>query len=108
MGASDQREAVVLVEGLRYILPKGIAGASRRYPPPAAVVGVRPQQIAHGAFVRHLLDAVERTDVVQRIDAGRQPAVEAEDLVIDEGGQGKVIEEIGKESAVCRGQTELC
>ena len=99
VGASDQCEVVVLVEGLRDILAEGVAGPSRRYAPPAAVVGVRPQQIAHGAFMRHFLDTVERTNVVQGVDAGRQPAVETKDLVIDEGRQGKVIEEIGKESA---------
>ncbi len=46
--------------------------------------------------MRHLLYPIQRTDVVQGINAGRKTAVEAEDLVVDEGGKGEVVEEVGK------------
>lgn len=52
--ARDQVEAVGVVELLADVLPEGVAGPARRDAPAAAVVGVRPQQIAHGALVRHL------------------------------------------------------
>jgi hypothetical protein len=44
--------------------------------------------------MRNLLYPVKGTDVVKSVDAGRQPAVEAEDLVIDQGRERKVIEEV--------------
>lgn len=44
----------------------------------------------------HLLYAVERSDVIEGVDAGRETSVEAEDLVVDEGGKGEVVEEIGE------------
>ena len=40
------------------------------------------------------LNSVERSDIIQGIDAGRKPAVQAEDLVVDQGGEGEVVEEI--------------
>jgi len=43
-----------------------------------------------------LLDAVQRTDVIECVDTGRQTSVETEDLVIDESGQGEIIEEVGE------------
>lgn len=44
----------------------------------------------------HLLDTVQSTDVIQCIDTRGQTAVEAEDLVVDEGGKGEVIKKVGK------------
>ena len=35
-------------------LPKCVARAARRDAPAAAVIWIRPQQVAHGALVRHL------------------------------------------------------
>lgn len=46
--------------------------------------------------MRDLLDSVQSSDVIQRVDAGRQTTVEAEDLVVDEGGEGEVVEHICK------------
>jgi len=46
--------------------------------------------------MRDLLYAVKRSDVVESIDTWGETTVEAEDLIIDEGGERKVIEEIGE------------
>jgi hypothetical protein len=46
--------------------------------------------------MRNFLDPVQRTNVVQSIDGGTQTAVQAEDLVLDESGERKVVEKIGK------------
>jgi hypothetical protein len=46
--------------------------------------------------VRHLLDPVQSPDVIESVDAGGQTAVQAEDLVVDEGGEGQVVEEVGE------------
>lgn len=58
MSTGDERQAVVVVEGLADVLAKGVASATRGNAPSAAVVGVGPEQIAHRALVRHLLNAV--------------------------------------------------
>jgi hypothetical protein len=44
--------------------------------------------------MRHLLDAVQRPDVVKSVNAGRQATVQTEDLVVDECGQREVVEKI--------------
>ena len=45
--------------------------------------------IAHGPLVRHLLHAILLQDVRQRVDAGREAAVQAEDLLLDQSRQRK-------------------
>lgn len=50
MGAGHQREAVGVVEGFRDVLSEGVAGAAGGDAPPAAVVGVGPQQVTHRAL----------------------------------------------------------
>lgn len=42
------------------------------------------------------LDSVERSDVVEGVNAGRQPAVQAENLVVDECSEGEIVEEVGE------------
>ena len=44
----------------------------------------------------HLLYAIQAPDVVEGVDAGAKAAVKTEDLVINEGGKRKVVEEVGK------------
>lgn len=44
----------------------------------------------------NLLDPVEGSDVIESIDARRETSVQAEDLVVDEGGEGEVVEQVGK------------
>lgn len=44
----------------------------------------------------NLLDPVQGSDVIQRVNARRQSTVETEDLVLDQGGQGQEVEKVGK------------
>jgi hypothetical protein len=46
--------------------------------------------------MRNLLDPVQRSDVVEGVDAGGETAVKAEDLILDQGGEGKIVEEVGE------------
>jgi hypothetical protein len=80
MGPRDECQSVVVVKRLRDVLPERISSAPRRDSPAATVVRVGPEKIAHGPFVRHFLDAVNRTDVVQRVDRRGKSTVKAEDL----------------------------
>lgn len=52
VGSGHQREAVGVVEGLRDVLAKRVAGPPGGDAPAAAVIRVRPQQVAHGALQR--------------------------------------------------------
>lgn len=96
MCSCNKSQAVVVIECFRDILPKGVTSTTGRDTPAASVVGVTPEQIAHGPLVRNFLDPIERTNVVQSIDRGAQTAVQAEDLVLDKSGERKVVEKIGK------------
>lgn len=44
----------------------------------------------------NFLYTIECSDVIKGIDAGGETSVEAEDLVVDKGGKGKVVEEVGE------------
>jgi hypothetical protein len=46
--------------------------------------------------MRNFLYAIEGSDVVKSVDAWGETSVEAEDLVVDKGSEGEVIEEVGK------------
>ncbi len=46
--------------------------------------------------MRNFLNSVEGTDIVECVNAGRKPTVQAEDLIVDQGGEREVIEEVGE------------
>lgn len=96
MGPRNECQSVVMVESLRDILPKGVTSTSGRDPPSTPVIGVGPEQVAHGSFMRNFLDPVESPDVVEGVDARGEAAVKAEDLVVDEGGEREVVEQVGE------------
>jgi len=46
--------------------------------------------------MRNFLYTIECSDVIKGIDAGGETSVEAEDLVVDKGGEGEVVKEVGE------------
>ena len=68
MSPCDERQAVVVVESLRNVLAECVASATGRYSPPTAVVRIRPEEIAHGSFMRNLLHPVDRPDMVESVN----------------------------------------
>ena len=56
----------------------GIQSPTRHF-----LIGVRPQQIAHPAFVRQLALPIDQTDLVQRGDRRGEAAVHAEEAAVD-------------------------
>ena len=46
--------------------------------------------------MRNFLNPVERADVVECVNAGGEATVEAEDLVVNQGGKRKVVEEVSE------------
>ena len=73
-------------------LTEGVSRPPGRYSPPAPIIRVGPEQIAHGSLVGNLLETVQGSDVVQRVDAGGQTAVETEYLTVNQRRQGQVVE----------------
>ena len=92
-----QIQAVLVVVLLGYVLPKGEAGSAGTDAPPGPIVGVGPEQVAHGALVGDLLNPIELPHVVEGVDGRAEAAVEAEYVIIDEGRQGEVVKEVGEE-----------
>mmetsp|Transcript_18257 Transcript_18257/g.47080 ORF Transcript_18257/g.47080 Transcript_18257/m.47080 type:complete len:290 (-) Transcript_18257:265-1134(-) len=94
--ADDEAQLVGVVELLGNVRPECVPSAARRDAPSHPVVRIAPHQIAHRALVRDLLHAVERADLVERVDRRRQPAVGAEDLVLDKRCKRQVVEQVGE------------
>lgn len=46
--------------------------------------------------MRNLLNSIKGSDVIESIDARREAPVQAEDLVVDEGGEGEIVEKVGE------------
>jgi hypothetical protein len=96
MCSCHKGETIVVVERLRNILPKGISSTTGRDTPSTAIIRIRPEEIAHRALMRHLLYPIQRTNVVQGINTRGETSVKTEDLVVDESGERKVVEQVGK------------
>lgn len=46
--------------------------------------------------MRNLSEAVDDLDLIDTMDARRQTTVDAEDLVVDDAGEGEVVEHVGE------------
>ena len=92
VGPGHQVQPVAVVERLGDVLTEGVARPAGRYSPASAVIGVGPEEVAHGTLVWDLLEPVQGPDMVQRVDAGREAAVQTEYLAVNQRGQGQVVE----------------
>jgi hypothetical protein len=96
MCSCDQRQTVVVVECFGDILAECVACSTRTDSPSTSIIGVAPEEITHGSFMGDFLDTVEGSDVVEGVDARRQSSVETKDLVVDECGEGEIVEQVGE------------
>ena len=92
MSARYQFQSICMVELFRDVLTERVASTSGRDAPAAAVIGVGPEEIANGSFVRHLLDSVKLSDLVEGVNGWRETTMETEDLALNNSGEGQVIE----------------
>jgi len=46
--------------------------------------------------MRNLLYAIKSSNIIECVNARRETSVEAEDLVVNEGGEGKIVEKVCK------------
>lgn len=96
MSSSNHLQIICVVELLSNVLPEGVASAPRVHPPSRTIIGVRPEEVAHWAFVGDFLEPFEGPDVVQGLDAGGESAMEAKELIFDDGCEGKVVKEFSE------------
>ena len=57
---------------------------------------VGPEEVAEGALVGNLLQPVHRSHLVQAVDARTEPAVEGENLAVNQRCDGKVVKHLGQ------------
>lgn len=93
---ADKFQAIRLVKLFANILAERVASASGRNSPAHAIIGVRPEEITYGPLVWNLLDTIQLLYLVEGINTRWQSAVEAEDLVAHDSGEGKIVEELRK------------
>lgn len=96
MCPGHKSQAIIVIESFRDILPKRIACPPRTDTPSTSIIRIAPKQITHWPFVWYLLNPIQRSYVVECINAGRKTSVQAEYLVIDQRCQGEVVEEVGE------------
>lgn len=91
------RHAVDLEELFDDLGAEGVAGAAGAEAELVALaVRVAPDEVGHGALVGDLAEAVDDLDLVDGVDAGRQAAVHAEDLVVDDDRERQEVEHVGE------------
>lgn len=61
------------------------------------MAGVGPEEVAQEASVRNIGGPGEAADLIEGGEVGGEAAVHAEDLVVDEGGNGEGVEAVGEE-----------
>ena len=98
VGPAHHLQAVLVQKLLAYILSPAEPSAPWRRPKALAVIvgWVRPEQVAEGPLVGDVLNPVDGLDLAQLLDFGGEPTVEAEHLVLDNGGEGQVHEDLGE------------
>ena len=97
MRPSDGFQIVLYNELVRDVLPKSVASTAWRDSPTSPVVRIRPEQVAHGAFMRHFHHSVNTLNLVQRVKTWRQATMQTKDLVLHDGRERQVIEQISQE-----------
>ena len=83
MSSCNSLKIVFHNELLGDVLAEGVACTAGGYAPAASVVGIGPEEVAHGSFVRHFDYAIDSFDLVEGVEAGGEATVEAEDLVFN-------------------------
>lgn len=94
VGATDHLDVIGGVELRHHVATEQVSRPPGGHAPALGVLRVTPEQVTHGPVMRHLLLSVNGPDLVQGLDAGAQAAVHAEDLSVNDGGEGEVVEDL--------------
>lgn len=68
MCSRNQSKAIVMVECFRDVLSKGVTCTSRRDSPSTSIIRIGPEKVTHWTLVWHLLDSVQRANVIESVD----------------------------------------
>ena len=85
MRPRHERQPVIVIKRFADILSKCVPGSSGADSPPTPIIGIAPEEVAHGSLVGDFLDAIKGANVIEGVDGRGKTAVETEDLVIDKG-----------------------
>ncbi len=88
MCATNEFQAVDMVEQCRDLGTKHPTGSTLRRSPLFNILGIGPHEVAKGTLVRDFLVAVEQADLIDRGEARGKAAVDAEDPVVDDCREG--------------------
>ena len=94
MCSCNKLQTVDVVELGRHLVSEQPACSSGRHGPCVDVLRVTPDEIAEGTFVGDFLCPRYDANLVQRADLGRQSTVHAEHLAVDNGCEGKEVEDL--------------
>src|SRR3569833_441072 len=94
VGTRDGLETIDVVELGGHLVPKEPACSARAASPRVDVFGLAPHEVADGALMRYLLRTRHDPDLVDGPNLGRQPAVDAEDGAVDDGGQDEEVKHL--------------
>eukprot|EP00567_Pseudictyota_dubia_P007413 CAMPEP_0197436974 /NCGR_PEP_ID=MMETSP1175-20131217/4295_1 /TAXON_ID=1003142 /ORGANISM="Triceratium dubium, Strain CCMP147" /LENGTH=357 /DNA_ID=CAMNT_0042966381 /DNA_START=566 /DNA_END=1640 /DNA_ORIENTATION=- len=92
MRPRDEIQVVPLVEHGNDVPTKEVTGTTRAKAPTLDLLRVGPHEVTHRPVVGNLLLPIDDSDLVQGVDAGAQPAVDREDLILDDGAETEVVE----------------
>ena len=98
MGAADQIQMEFLQEIEDHFFRKGVAHASRVRTPPLRLVplGVRPEEVADEPLVGNVVGTLDRGDVGDGANVGRETSVRAEDPSSNNSTERKIAKAFGK------------
>ena len=97
VGTADEVEVVLVQELGDDVLSEGEGDAAVVLAPAVNVlVGVGPEQIAKKAGVGNVGGSDDALDLIEAGQLGRQTAVGAEDLLVDDGRTGEAVEAVGE------------
>ena len=98
MRAADEVEVVLGQELGDLVGAEGEGDAAVIVAPSGALaVGVGPEEVAEEALVGDVDGALDVPDPGEAVEVRREAPVHAEDLVVDDGGDGEAVEAVGEE-----------
>jgi len=86
MRPRNEFKIICVIEVLRDVLAKCEACTSRRNTPAMSVIWVRPQEIAHWSFVGHFNLSINLSNLIERIQVGRETSMKSEYLIFNDCG----------------------
>jgi len=98
VASADQVQVVFLEEHLDDILAECLGDAPVGvHPAFSHFVRVTPKQVADEAGVGHVSGADDVAHLFETVEFGRESPVHAEDLLVDQCGDGQVVEQVGEQ-----------